>query len=348
MQPIILPMDEQQLKEKAIAVIGGGTMGTAIAQLLAGNGYKVNLWVYESQLCRHINADHINTLFMPDIVLSENICATNSLQDALDDVSVIFSVTPSQLIRNIWQKAKPFINENTPIVCASKGIETGTGKLISNVFTDILGDNYKNNLAYLSGPSFAKEILQGTPTAVVAASYNEQLAKKIQTMISTNVFRVYTTDDVTGVELGGAVKNVIAIGVGIAEGLGLGINTRSAIITRGLAEISRLAVACGAHPSTLSGLAGMGDLVLTCTGHLSRNLQVGLRLGKGEKLKDILASTNMVAEGVATAHSTLRLAQSKEIEMPITRMVDALLKEKISPSDAVKALMERPLRSEKE
>jgi glycerol-3-phosphate dehydrogenase (NAD(P)+) len=341
-------MNEQQIKEKEITIIGGGTMGTALAHLIAGNGYGVRLWVYEKELCDIINSKHENTFFLPGIKLSENIVATNSLKDALFEVDVVFSVTPSQLIRKIWGEAKNYLKDSASVVCASKGVETGTGKLLSDVFDEVLGGEKLHHLAYLSGPSFAKEILQGTPTTVVVASHNEALAITIQEMVSTSVFRIYTTDDVIGVELGGAIKNVIAIGVGIAEGLGFGINTRSAIITRGLAEITRLAVACGANPLTLSGLAGMGDLVLTCTGHLSRNLQVGLRLGKGEKLEDILSSTNMIAEGVATAHSALQLANSKGIEMPITRMVDALLKGEISPSEAVSSLMERPLRSEKE
>jgi len=216
------------------------------------------------------------------------------------------------------------------------------------VLPDVIGSHAEQRIAYLSGPSFAKEMLAEQPTAVVIASRNAALAQQVQHLISNSYFRAYTTDDVIGVEMGGAIKNVIAIAVGIAEGLGLGSNSRSALITRGLAEITRLAVTCGGQPLTLSGLAGMGDLVLTCTGHLSRNLQTGIRLGRGESLQSIQAGTRMVAEGVATAYSTLQLAASRGVEMPITEVVVSLLEHRCTPEDAVATLMGRRLRAERE
>lgn len=331
-----------------ITVIGAGTMGTALAQLLGISGHSVRLWAHEPELVSTINAEHENNLFMPAMILSSNIVATHSFAEALKDTDYVISVTPSQVIRRLWQEAKQFLAPHVPIICASKGIETNSGKLISQVFEEVLGDNASNRLAYLSGPSFAKEIMDEQPTAVVVASSNNELATEVQELVSTQLFRAYTTNDVVGVEIGGAIKNVIAIAVGMAEGLGLGINSKSALITRGLAEITRLAVACGAERETLAGLAGMGDLVLTCNGHLSRNLQVGIRLGKGETLKEILDSMTMVAEGVATSHSTLALANRYDVEMPVTEVVVAILNDNITPADAVMTLMGRKLRPEKE
>jgi glycerol-3-phosphate dehydrogenase (NAD(P)+) len=233
------------------------------------------------------------------------------------------------------------------VVSASKGVETGSAKLMSEVLAEAM-PAATDRLAFLSGPSFAKEIAAGQPTAVVIASAAPGLAERIQQLVSTPSLRAYTTDDVVGVELGGALKNVIAIAVGVAEGMGLGLNARAALITRGLAEVTRLAVACGANPLTLAGLAGMGDLVLTCTGHLSRNLQVGIRLGRGERLDAILGSTSTVAEGVATSSSAMILAARHGVEMPIAQTVARLLDGEIAPRDAVRALMARPLRSERE
>ena len=341
-------MNEQYINMKSISILGAGTMGTALAQLLAGNGHTVRLWAFEPELVAFINTNHENRMFLPGMTLSPNIVASNSLKEALTDADYVLSVTPSQVIRKIWEDAKHYTGHNVPIICASKGIETNSGKLISQVLEEVLGGNAKDRLAYLSGPSFAKEIMDEQPTAVVVAAANHTLASDIQQLVSTQLFRAYTTDDVVGVEIGGAIKNVIAIAVGIAEGLHLGINSKSALITRGLAEITRLAVACGAHRETLAGLAGMGDLVLTCTGHLSRNLQVGIRLGQGETLKEILGSMKMVAEGVATAHSTLALARQHDIEMPITEIVVDILNDNITPTDAVMVLMGRRLRPEKE
>jgi glycerol-3-phosphate dehydrogenase (NAD(P)+) len=260
----------------------------------------------------------------------------------------VVSATPAQVLRQVWSDAVAALRPEAVIVSASKGVEVGTTRLMSEVFDEVIPGPIAGRLAYLSGPSFAKEMAAGHPTAVVVAALDEALGVRVQQLFSTSVFRVYTTDDVVGVELGGALKNVIAIAVGVAEGMGLGTNSRAALITRGLAEVSRLAVAAGANPLTLAGLAGVGDLVLTCTGHLSRNLQVGIRLGQGETLAEILGSMKMVAEGVETARSTADLARRHGIEMPITDVVVGLLDSMITPADAVQGLMTRKLRSERE
>ncbi|NLN63021.1 MAG: NAD(P)-dependent glycerol-3-phosphate dehydrogenase [Myxococcales bacterium] len=341
-QPITPPLPED------ISVVGGGTMGTALAHLLAGKGIRVRLWVYEPELVDAINAQRENTLFLPGLPLHPGIVATSDLGTTIRGAPYVLSVTPAQHLRRIWTEARSHLADDAAVICASKGIEVKTGMLMSQVFDAVLGPSASQRLAFLSGPSFAREILDGMPTAVVVASENLALAEAVQRIVSTATFRAYTTDDVIGVELGGALKNVIAIAVGAAEGLGLGINSRAALITRGLAEITRLSIACGGTPLTQSGLSGMGDLVLTCTGHLSRNLQVGIRLGRGEILSDILSGTRMVAEGVATAGPALELARSVGIEMPITETVVHLLDGSLSPEDAVTRLMGRRLRSEKE
>lgn len=323
-------------------------MGTALGSLVAGTGRSVRMWVYEPELVAQINSEHINGMFLPDLRLPETLVATGSLEEALAGAGLVISVTPSQVMRQVWSSGREHLAPDAVVVCASKGVETGTTMLMSEVLEEVLPGRDPGRLAFLSGPSFAKEIVAGQPTAVVVASSDEGVAALVQKTVSTDKFRAYTTDDVVGVELGGALKNVIAIAVGVSEGMGLGLNSRSALITRGLAEISRLAVACGANPLTLAGLAGVGDLVLTCTGHLSRNLQVGIRLGEGETLTEILDSMKMVAEGVETSRSTMELAGRKGVEMPISQVVARLLEGEVRPEEAVAELMSRRLRSEKE
>jgi len=322
-------------------------MGTALAKLLGEAGRRVALWVYEPDLAERINETRVNDVFLPGVPLPATLVATSSLEGALVGASTVLSVTPAQVTRSVWARGARHLAEGAEVVCASKGVEAGTAALMSEVLAEVL-PGAAGRLAFLSGPSFAKEIAAGQPTAVVVAAADAALAARIQQLVSTSSFRAYTTDDVVGVELGGAIKNVIAIGVGVAEGMGLGLNARAALITRGLAEVTRLAVACGANPLTLAGLAGMGDLVLTCTGHLSRNLQVGIRLGRGERLDAILGSGPTVAEGVATSRSAMLLAARKGVVMPITEAVTRLLDGDVAPGDAVKALMARPLRSERE
>jgi glycerol-3-phosphate dehydrogenase (NAD(P)+) len=339
-------MNGQQHSTFDVAVVGGGSMGTALAKLLGEGGRRVSMWVYEADLARRINETRVNDAFLPGAPLSPTVTATASLEDALAGVGTVFSVMPAQFARSVWARGAAHLAAGAEVVSASKGVETGSAAIMSEVLAETLPAAAR--LAFLSGPSFAKEIAAGQPTAVVIAAKDQALAARIQQLLSTRSFRAYTTDDVVGVELGGALKNVIAIGVGVAEGMGLGLNARAALITRGLAEVTRLAVACGANPLTLAGLAGMGDLVLTCTGHLSRNLQVGIRLGREERLADILGSMSMVAEGVATARSAMILAARHGVVMPITEAVTRLLDGEVAPADAVRELMARPLRSERE
>ncbi len=334
--------------DKHIAIIGAGSMGTALGKMLGENGYDVILWAYEPEVAQEINATHVNRAFFPDFQLPDTVRATTSFAEALTGSKLVLSVTPSQVLRTVWSEAAPHLLPEAKIVCASKGVETNTACLMSDVLGEVIPHEKNERLAFLSGPSFSKEIGENQPTAIVVASTSESLAQQIQETLSSPTFRVYTTDDVTGVELGGALKNVIAIAVGVAEGMGLGHNSRAALITRGLAEVTRLAVACGANPLTLAGLAGMGDLVLTCTGHLSRNLQVGIRLGRGESLASILANARTVAEGVQTARSAIQLAGKYQVEMPIAETVVQLIDGKQTPKDAVHSLMTRKLKSERE
>jgi glycerol-3-phosphate dehydrogenase (NAD(P)+) len=338
-------MNDQEKVPRRVAVIGGGSMGTALAKLLGENGHEVRLWVFEPDLAVEIERDRENRVFLAGHRLPPSVRATPSQEAALGGADIVFSVTPAQVLRAVWREAGRFIEPGARIVCASKGVEAGTGKLMCEVLEEVVDGH---PLAILSGPSFASEIAERQPTAVVIAAKDAELAAAIQRLVSAPSFRAYTSDDMVGVELGGALKNVIAVAVGMAEGMGLGLNSRAALITRGLAEISRLAVACGANPLTLAGLAGTGDLVLTCTGHLSRNLQVGIRLGRGESLEDILGSMKMVAEGVATSRSALGLARQREVEMPITEAVVGILDGAATPADAVRELMGRRLRSERE
>ena len=340
-------MNGQHQSISEVAIVGGGSMGTALAKLLGDGGARVSMWVYEADLAKRINETRVNDLFLPGATLSPRVTATTSLERALSGVGTVFSVTPAQVTRSVWTRGAAHLADGAEVVCASKGVETGSAKLMSEVLAEML-PGAAARLAFLSGPSFAVEIAAGQPTAVVIASSSAPLATRIQQLVSTSSFRAYTTDDVVGVELGGALKNVIAIAVGVAQGMGLGLNSRAALITRGLAEVTRLAVACGANPLTLAGLAGMGDLVLTCTGPLSRNLQVGIRLGREERLDEILGSMRMVAEGVATARSATILAARHGVEMPVTEAVCRLLDGETAPGDAVRALMARPLRSERE
>ncbi len=323
-------------------------MGTALAKLLAETGREVRIWVREPEIAEEIERNHTNGTFLDGFDLPRTLSATTSFDSALDGASVAISAVPSQFSRGVWERAARSLSDRTAVVSASKGVEKGSAKLVSEVLADVIPGDGDRRLAFVSGPSFAVEVASGSPTAVVAASRNQELVERVQRLLSTGSFRVYTTDDVVGVELGGALKNVIALAVGMAEGMGLGHNTRAALITRGLAEISRLAVACGASPLTLAGLAGVGDLVLTCTGHLSRNLQVGMRLGRGEKLEEILSAMKMVAEGVETSRSARELARRREVEMPIAEAVVAILDGRLAPADAVTGLMSRRLRAERE
>jgi glycerol-3-phosphate dehydrogenase (NAD(P)+) len=340
-------VNDRRPDDERITIVGGGSFGTSLGKLLGESGRRVTLWVYEPELAQVVNEQRENTMFLPGHQLPKSLVATSSLAEALDGARLVFSVTPAQVARQVWQRAREHLADDAAIVSASKGVEVDSAKVMSEVFDETVS-GAPDRTAYLSGPSFAKEIAAGHPTAVVIASLNAELAERAQVLVSTPAFRAYTTDDVIGVELGGALKNVIAIAVGAAEGMGLGLNSRAALMTRGLAEVSRLAVAAGANPLTLAGLAGVGDLMLTCTGHLSRNLQVGIRLGQGESLAQILEGMKMVAEGVETSRSALALARRHGVEMPISAVVVGMLDGAITPAEALAGLMSRKLRSERE
>jgi len=329
-----------------IGVIGAGSWGTTLANLLAKNGSDVILWAYETELVHEMRGNGVNSLFLPGISLSTCLRYTNSLQEAVAGREILLFVVPSQVLRGVINASLPYFPENAVVVSASKGIELGTLMLVSQIYEELLPHDLYRNFAALSGPTFAREVAQEMPTAVVAAALELSIAERIQKLFTTGYFRVYTNSDVIGVELGGAVKNVIAIAAGISDGLGFGHNTRAALITRGLTEIARLGHEMGARYSTFAGLAGMGDLVLTCTGDLSRNRTVGMKLGKGMKLGEILAEMRMVAEGVKTTESARNLACKLGVDMPITEKLYQVLYEDKPVKEAVMELMTRDLKAE--
>lgn len=325
-----------------IAVIGAGSWGTTLACLLSEKGYDVSLWAHEEDLAEEIKRTRINSVYLPDINLPENIKISHRLDEVVAKARYVLNVVPSQHARSVFKEALSYIPGETVIISASKGIERGTLMTVSSILKE-LSDR---PLAILSGPSFAKEVIKKMPTAVTLATEDKDSGLILQEVFNTNHFRVYTHDDMLGVEIGGALKNVIAIASGISDGLGLGHSARAALITRGLAEMKRLGLAMGAKKETFSGLSGLGDLVLTCTGHLSRNYTVGMKLAQGMKLADIISQTKMVAEGVATAESAYELSKKYNIEMPIVEQVYKVLYEDKSPADAVNDLMCRSLKTE--
>ena len=325
-----------------IAVIGAGSWGTTLASLLAEKEFDVSLWAFEKDLVATINDTGMNSVYLPDVQLPANLKVTYDIAEAIKKARYILNVVPTQFTRSVFNEAVKYMPEDAVIISASKGIEQGTLLTVSSILKEITG----HQTAVLSGPSFAKEVINKFPTAVTLATENPDTGLIIQEIFNTHYFRVYTHSDMLGVELGGALKNVIAIASGITDGLGLGHNARAALITRGLAEIVRLGVSLGADERTFSGLSGLGDLVLTCTGPLSRNYSVGVSLGKGLKLKEILSSTKSVAEGVATALSAFELSQKQGIEMPITEQIYEVIYKEKTPENAVSMLMNRTLKSE--
>ena len=331
---------------KHIAIIGAGSWGTALALTLANLGHAVRLWAYEEEVVESLRTRHENELFMPGVRLPESVIPTNDLAEALAGAEVVVTAAPSHVCRTLYERMLPRLQPDMVFVSATKGLDTERLMRMSEVFQSVVGESFRPQLTVLSGPSFAREVAQGHPTALVVASDEREAAQLIQNEFSSRVLRLYTSSDVVGVELGGAVKNVIAIAAGVVEGLGLGHNPTAALITRGLAEMARLACACGARRETLAGLAGMGDLVLTCTGHLSRNRTVGVELGQGRKLADIIGPMRMVAEGVKTTAATVALAARHAIEMPITQQVHRILEGQVSPREAIRELMERTLKEE--
>jgi glycerol-3-phosphate dehydrogenase (NAD(P)+) len=329
-----------------IGVIGGGSWGTALAKLLAEKGYPVALWVHDPARCREMSEKRENAAYLPGISLPYNLIPSSDLGEVVAGKTMLLCVIPSHVLRPVMTSVAPLIDGRPLVVSASKGIEDNSSKTMIGVLEEILPRVLHPRLCALSGPSFAREVARGMPTAVTAAAADSESAVECQTTFTTSFFRVYTSNDVVGVELGGAVKNVIAVAAGLSDGLGFGHNSRAALITRGIAEVARLGARMGADPRTLAGLAGMGDLVLTCTGDLSRNRSVGLRLGKGEKLADILADMKMVAEGVRNAKSVYHLARKLGVEMPITEQMYLLLHEGKSARQVVVDLMTRDLKPE--
>jgi len=324
------------MSEKTATVLGAGSWGTALAKLLADEGRPVRLWARREEQARTIERERENSAYLPGQKLPDTLTATSDLGEAIDGTELVLVVVPSHGVRHLLGDLASMLPDDAPVLAAIKGIENSTLMMVSEIFEEHLPAERHRLLTYLGGPSFAKEVAQGIPTAVSIAGRDEEITTRVQQAISTDRFRAYTTDDVVGLELGGALKNVIAIAAGIADGLGFGHNTRAA-----------LAIARGANPLTMAGLGGMGDLVLTCTGDLSRNRSVGLELGRGKKLEEVLGNMKMVAEGVRTARSAYELAEREGVEMPIVDAVYRVLYEDEPPMDAVVALMTRPLKAER-
>jgi glycerol-3-phosphate dehydrogenase (NAD(P)+) len=317
-----------------------------LALTLARRGHKVRLWAYEREVVESILLRRENEAFLPGIKLPEDVPPEADLGAALDGATQVLTVMPSHVCRLLYEKMLPFLSREMIFVSATKGLDTERRLRMSEIIRDVVGARFDPRVAVLSGPSFAREVARGAPTAVVVASQDREAARCVQEAFSSRSVRIYTSSDVVGVELGGSLKNIIAIAAGVIHGLALGHNATAALITRGLAEITRLACACGGCKETLAGLAGMGDLVLTCTGDLSRNRSVGIELAKGRKLPEIVASMRMVAEGVKTTEATVTLAAERGVEMPITRQIQRVLHGEVEPMDAISELMERNLKDE--
>ena len=325
------------------AIVGAGAWGTALADLVARNGQRVVLWARETDVVADVNANHTNSRFLKGAALSPSLTATDDLAAALKDANTITFVAPSHVLRAVIRSAAHAVRDDAILIVATKGIERESFALMTEIVAQELPGRA---VVALSGPSFAAEVAQRQPTAVVAASREEGAARRTQQLFSSAEFRVYTQRDVVGVELGGALKNVMAVATGVLDGLGLGFNPRAALITRGLAEMTRLGVALGAEPLTFAGLAGIGDLVQTCTGSLSRNRTVGVEIGQGRPIAEVLHARETIAEGVITTQSAHALAMSRGVEMPIVRTMHRILFEAMPPRDAIAELMARALRAE--
>ena len=325
-----------------ISVIGGGSWGTALAMIMAEKGYDVHLWVFEPDLVDTLNSTRENSLYLPEVKLPDGIRATNSIEEAVQDSELTLFVVPSHVARSILNQLAPVIRIDAPFVIATKGIENESLMLMSQVAEDVLPLECHSRLAVLSGPSFAKEVSAHQPTALDLASKDPDLLRRVRKILTTPYFKIFPKTDPIGVQLGGAMKNIFAIAVGCAEGLGLGHNARAAIMSQGLLEMIRLGTAMGADPNTFSGLSGFGDLVLTCTGHLSRNRTVGFKLGQGMKLQDITSEMKMVAEGIKTTTAAHQLAERFSISMPIVNEIHAILFETRDPHQALTHILEVP------
>jgi glycerol-3-phosphate dehydrogenase (NAD(P)+) len=331
-----------------IGVVGGGSWGTALAHHLACKGWDIDLWVREEEVRLQIEKEGVNEAFLPGVTLSSGIHPVQSFKEVSANKDLVIVAVPSQFFRGVVTQISPLLPDSSPLVAGTKGIENTTLATMSQVTSAVRGTGWEDSFACLSGPSFAREVCAQHPTAVTLASKNAKVAGEIQELLSAEYFRVYTSSDVVGVELGGALKNAIAIAAGISDGLGFGYNARAALITRGLAEITRLGVAMGAEPLTFSGLAGLGDLVLTCTGDLSRNRTVGLKIAEGKSVQEIVSSMRMIAEGIETSKAAFLLARRMEVEMPITAEVYRIIYEGKDSRQAVRELMTRKLKEELE
>ena len=329
-----------------IAIVGGGGWGTALAITMARLERDVRLWVYEPYLVETMIATGENPIYLPSVRIPPSVRVSNSVEEVLAGVRIVILAVPSHVYRQVLSHILPLLNADMWFVSATKGIENETLMRMSEVIADVARPRFVPCIAAISGPTFALEVARGEPTALVVASPDESLRLYLQRELSAPRFRLYTNPDLIGVEISAAVKNIIAIAAGVVEGLGLGSNPAAALITRGLAEMTRLVVACGGRRETLSGLAGLGDLVLTAYGSLSRNRRVGVALGQGKNIDEVLSSTRMVAEGVKTAKSTVALARKLNVEMPIAEKMYAVLYEGLKPQDAIDDLMERKLREE--
>jgi glycerol-3-phosphate dehydrogenase (NAD(P)+) len=331
---------------RTLAIVGAGSWGTALAIVLSPRFECIRLWAREPELATRMRTARENNVFLPGFELPANIEPTDDLALALDGAAIVLGVMPSKFARAVYTRMLPFLDPRMRFVTATKGLEHDTLLRMSEVLREVAAPKFQPRVAALSGPTFAREVARGEPAAVVIASEDRELATSIQREFSGPTFRLYTNLDPVGVEIAAALKNIIAIGAGICQGMGLGNNSIAALITRGLAEITRLAVAMGGQPKTLAGLAGLGDLVLTCTGELSRNRGVGMKLAKGRKLTEIVSSMTMVAEGVETVPAAVDLARKFQVNMPITEQMDSILRGGRSPREAIRDLMERALKDE--
>lgn len=331
---------------KRLAIVGGGSWGTALSIVLAPRFSDVRLWVYEQDLAERMSGSRDNDVYLPGFPVPSNVTVVTDFAAALDGAGIVLGVMPSHRARAVYGQMLPFLDESMLLVSATKGLETESLLRMSEVIGQVVGSRFTPKVAVLSGPTFAKEVASGEPTALVVASADSDSAAKVQHAFSGASFRLYTNHDPIGVEIGGAVKNVVAIGAGVCHGLGFGNNALAALITRGLAEITRLALALGGEGRTLSGLAGLGDLLLTCTGALSRNRTVGLKLAAGKSLGEIVGSMRMVAEGIETTKATVDLARRHGVEMPIAEQMYAMLYQERAPREAIRQLMERSLKGE--
>jgi glycerol-3-phosphate dehydrogenase (NAD(P)+) len=331
---------------KNLAIIGGGSWGTALAVVLAPRFQRVRLWVYEADLAERMAASRINDVYLPGFKIPTHVDITSGLASALDGAEIVLSVMPSHLVRSMYHQMLSFLHESMLFVSATKGLENQTLLRTSEVIREVVRSSFAPRIAVISGPTFAREVAAFEPTALVVASEDAALTELIQAAFSGPTFRLYSSADVVGVEIGGSIKNVVAIGSGVLHGMGLGHNATAALITRGLAEMTRLAVAMGGKPLTLAGLAGLGDLVLTCTGDLSRNRTVGVELAHGRKLDEIVHSMKMVAEGIKTTNAAVDLAGRHGVEMPISQQMFQMLHFGLSPREAIRQLMERSLKGE--